>query len=613
MTRARPISLVLAAGLAVVLYACASPESATPSASAGAAPAAQGAAAASQPAAAAGTSTPGAVAFAGADSPMYKGGPGRTGEMPGPAITSQPATLWTVALGGPAISSPAVVDDVAYVSAGNHHVLAVAADTGNVVWEAATKYPVRSSPAVAGGLVFVNDEGGGLTAYDTGTGTVRWTADAGAASESMPLVLDGILYIGTQAGDLLALDAATGTRRWAFPTGGELTHSPSSDGTRVFIGSADGTLYGVDLATGKLAWKFKGDAARWTTAAVRDGTLFTVGHEVGGGKDALFAFDTATGLVRWQAPSDSPLWAPSAGAGTAYIADANGILRAIDAATGQERWSAAVGGYMRPAPAVVGSALYVFGGSNEALGIDGATGRILWRTPIDGTVEYGTTAAGGRVFAVTTAGTLYAIGPKALAVATSAPPSATASLQASVTATLKTALAGAPGGLSVPTGLDVDPKGRTWVAEGGKNDFAIYGADGAFLERWGSSGSGPGQFDFNNANSGNPTADIVFAPDGAFYVADTGNFRVQQFDAQRTFVRAWGGFGKGNGQFAIPVRARPRRAPERVCHLGQRERPGLHAGRRVRPHDRRARLGRRPACERGPRRLRRQAPGRRLR
>jgi sugar lactone lactonase YvrE len=62
----------------------------------------------------------------------------------------------------------------------------------------------------------------------------------------------------------------------------------------------------------------------------------------------------------------------------------------------------------------------------------------------------------------------------------------------------------------------------------------------------------PGQFDFNNANSGNPTADIAFAPDGGFYVADTGNFRIQQFDAKRTFVRAWGGFGRGNGQFAIP-------------------------------------------------------------
>jgi outer membrane protein assembly factor BamB len=280
--------------------------------------------------------------------------------------------------------------------------------------------------------------------------------------------------------------------------------------------------------------------------------LFTVGHEIEGGTDALFALDSTTGAERWRVPSDSPLWAPSAGAGAAYVADEDGTLRAFEAATGRQLWSVSVGGYMRPAPAVVGPTLQLFGGSNEALGIDITTGRILWRIPIDGTVEYGTTAAGGRMFAVTTAGTLYAIGPQTLAAPTSAPTSATPGPQQTVAATLTTALSEAPGGLSVPTGLDADPKGRIWVAEAGVNGFAIFGADGAFLERWGSSGAEPGQFDFNNANSGNPTADIAFAPDGSFYVADTGNFRIQQFDAKREFVRAWGGFGTRNGQFAIP-------------------------------------------------------------
>ena len=103
----------------------------------------------------------------------------------------------------------------------------------------------------------------------------------------------------------------------------------------------------------------------------------------------------------------------------------------------------------------------------------------------------------------------------------------------------------------IPTGLDVDPAGRIWVAEG-PGRFAIFDVDGRFVERWGTAGSGDGEFDFDNANSGNPTAAIAFGPDGGFYVADTGNFRIQQFDADRAFVRAWGGFGKGPGQFAIP-------------------------------------------------------------
>lgn len=44
----------------------------------------------------------------------------------------------------------------------------------------------------------------------------------------------------------------------------------------------------------------------------------------------------------------------------------------------------------------------------------------------------------------------------------------------------------------------------------------------------------------------------AFRPDGGFYVADAGNHRVQEFDKDRAFVREWGTFGAGPGQFATP-------------------------------------------------------------
>ena len=70
--------------------------------------------------------------------------------------------------------------------------------------------------------------------------------------------------------------------------------------------------------------------------------------------------------------------------------------------------------------------------------------------------------------------------------------------------------------------------------------------------RGGRRASGDGEFDLTRAN-GDPYGMVAFAPDGSFYVLDAGNRRIQQFDADRTFLRAWGSFGTGPGQFNDPV------------------------------------------------------------
>ena len=46
---------------------------------------------------------------------------------------------------------------------------------------------------------------------------------------------------------------------------------------------------------------------------------------------------------------------------------------------------------------------------------------------------------------------------------------------------------------------------------------------------------------------------IAFAPDGAFYVADPGNHRIQKFGPDRRFLLAWGSEGREPGQFITPI------------------------------------------------------------
>jgi DNA-binding beta-propeller fold protein YncE len=114
---------------------------------------------------------------------------------------------------------------------------------------------------------------------------------------------------------------------------------------------------------------------------------------------------------------------------------------------------------------------------------------------------------------------------------------------------------GGPEPLVHPSAVGIDPTGNVWIADGKNDRFQILGPDGAFIETWGTSGSEDGQFEFH-ADSGNPMydyGDVAFAADGTFYVADTGNVRVQQFAPDRSFIRAWGSQGNQPGQFVTPV------------------------------------------------------------
>lgn len=99
---------------------------------------------------------------------------------------------------------------------------------------------------------------------------------------------------------------------------------------------------------------------------------------------------------------------------------------------------------------------------------------------------------------------------------------------------------GAP--LHDPFGIGIDRQGNVWVANERSNDFAIYSADGKFIETWGTPGAANGQF-------ASPE-DVAFAPDGTFYVSDAGNHRVQQFAPDRSFVRSWSDAGNKSGPLA---------------------------------------------------------------
>lgn len=98
----------------------------------------------------------------------------------------------------------------------------------------------------------------------------------------------------------------------------------------------------------------------------------------------------------------------------------------------------------------------------------------------------------------------------------------------------------------------VDPlTGDIWVAVSFDGIIWIFSNDGEYKGSFGKPGKGDGEFNFVRASCSPCGAGaLAFAPDGSLFVADTGNSRIQKFDAAHNFVKAWGTFGAGASQFA---------------------------------------------------------------
>jgi hypothetical protein len=95
-----------------------------------------------------------------------------------------------------------------------------------------------------------------------------------------------------------------------------------------------------------------------------------------------------------------------------------------------------------------------------------------------------------------------------------------------------------------PRGVAVDGAGNVLVLEFAGHRVQKFTPTGQFLSRWGSNGTGDGQFVA-------PTG-IAIDRSGNVYVADRGNNRVQKFTSSGQFLGKWGSRGTGLGQFGSP-------------------------------------------------------------
>ena len=93
-------------------------------------------------------------------------------------------------------------------------------------------------------------------------------------------------------------------------------------------------------------------------------------------------------------------------------------------------------------------------------------------------------------------------------------------------------------------GIAVDETGNIYISSYQDQEVRKFDKDYNFIKRFGSSGSGDGQF--------NGVLEMAVGPNNRLYVVDYSNHRVQIFDLEGNFVGKFGVNGSGDGQFKYP-------------------------------------------------------------
>ncbi|MEU2975754.1 serine/threonine-protein kinase [Streptomyces hirsutus] len=323
-----------------------------------------------------GAPDPGPVRLAGAAVPI---GPGpRVADVRAAAVKSPPPEA---ALAGSWSTSRAGVNGADPAPAGAP-AAAPEQPSGWRPWRFRMSNDVWGTPSVAGDLVYVTSFE--VHALDVATGRRRFKTRDVAWSMA---VADGRIH-ASDGPTLFALDAREGGDLWRLSTDAWV-YSLRVDRGTVVTGTRGGGVQGWEASTGQRLWEVTGCQTDFEAPeagpAVHDGTVYVW-------QDArLRALDARTGDERWSYPIGDaascggvPIRLTPAPDGYVYVSAGTRVL-ALDIAGGHVRWHFEAPAVFLsppvfvPGPAVTGGGVYLADYLGTVYALDATDGRDRWR------------------------------------------------------------------------------------------------------------------------------------------------------------------------------------------------------------------------------------------
>ncbi len=151
---------------------------------------------------------------------------------------------------------------------GDYHIYAVDAQTGNELWSKQMPYPVWGSPSAYEDLVFFglgrgnfSDSAaipaGKVVALNAETGDIVWEHEAKDAVLTAIAIHNGNHVIfGSRDGSVYCLRITDGEQHWQAELGAPVVSSPAVTPDTVYAATKNGHIYALSTDDGKVQWEF---------------------------------------------------------------------------------------------------------------------------------------------------------------------------------------------------------------------------------------------------------------------------------------------------------------------------------------------------------------------
>lgn len=267
-----------------------------------------------------------------------------------------------------------------FVTTGFGEVMALSAESGDILWRVQNTVPFSNAPTVRAGRVYVASQDSRLQAFSAQDGTRLWEHSAineqativGATSAAAN---EQLVVAGFNSGEVVGLSPVNGQEAWSESLTSRATQvtplsqlnaivgRPVIDRDRAFVTSHGGRTAAIDLRSGERIWTADVGSLEtpWSMGDFvlimsLDGELVSLSREQGRVKwiAALPAFEDEAdreGRIRWAGPILA--------SGKIILASSDGRLATIDPETGAVGDFIKLGAPVSVTPVVADGTLYV--------------------------------------------------------------------------------------------------------------------------------------------------------------------------------------------------------------------------------------------------------------